>query len=83
VTRDFAIWVSLVVVGASCMLLHLFLLARTLRARELPLSLRWLSLFPPVTPVAAWHAGARTLTLLWAGSGLIYCALRFLAYGQH
>ena len=77
-TRDFAIWVSLVVVGAGCVVLHVALVLRALRARQISRALRWAALFPPVTPIAAWHAGARTLTLLWAGSGLIYGVLRVL-----
>jgi uncharacterized membrane protein YhaH (DUF805 family) len=63
------------------MLLHLSLLVRALRAQQVPRWLRLLAVLPPVTPIAAWQGGARVLTLLWAGAGLIYCALRALAGG--
>jgi len=79
VTREFAIWVSLVVIGAACVVLHVSLLFRALRARELPRALRWSALLPPVTPIAAWHAGARIRTLVWGACGLSYLALRMLA----
>jgi hypothetical protein len=79
VTRDAALLLSLVVVGASFLLVHLGLAVRAARCVTLAPALRVLSWLPPVTPVAGWLAGARALTLAWLAHGLVYSLLRSLS----
>jgi hypothetical protein len=78
VTRDAVLLCSLVLVGASFLLVHLGLSVRTARCATLSRSLRLLSWLPPVTPIAGWLAGARALTLVWLAHGLLYSFLRTL-----
>lgn len=77
-TRDAVLLSSLVLVGASFLLVHLGLSVRAARCVTLSRSLRLLSWLPPVTLVAGWLAGARALTLVWLAHGLLYSLLRAL-----
>jgi hypothetical protein len=81
-TRDAAVLLSLVLVGAGWLLVHLGLLLRLVRSRrEHPLSLplRLLAWLPPATPIVGWLVGARGLCALWTALGLAYLVLRGLA----
>jgi len=78
-TRELALFLSLIVVAACWLLLHVLLLRRALRADVLSRRVRLLAWLPPATPVVGWLAGARTLSLLWAGNALAYALLRSLA----
>jgi hypothetical protein len=75
-TRDIAVLLGLIVVGASWLIVHVLLMTRVARSRVLPTRVRLLALLPPLTPLLGWAAGARALTLAWAAHGLLYCLLR-------
>ena len=79
VSRDAAFLSALIVSGAALLVLHLALLLRAVRARQLPGWARALALVPVVTPVIGWQAGARGLCVAWGTCGLLYAALRVIA----
>jgi hypothetical protein len=79
VSRDAALLVSVIAIGAALFVLHAALLLRALTARQLSPWLRALALVPVVTPVAGWRAGARGLCVAWGTCGLLYAALRLFA----
>ncbi len=78
-TRDAAIFLALVIVGAGWLLVHLLLLLRIARARQVGWPLRLLAVLPPATPIVGFVARARGLSLLWALQGLGYLVLRSLS----
>jgi hypothetical protein len=78
-TRDLALLLALIGVGALFLLVHLALLARTVRAKKLPRAWRLLALIPPATPIAGWRAGARVLAVAWGVVAATYGVLRLLA----
>jgi hypothetical protein len=78
-TRDFALLMTLTVVGAVLLLVHVALLARAVRAKQLRREWRLAALLPPLTPVVAWKAGARALALLWAALLISNAILRSVA----
>ena len=69
----------LIAVGAGWLLVHFALLIRTLRAPGVSRRLCLLAFLPPATPVAGWLAGARGLSALWIGLGVLYVVLRSTA----
>jgi len=79
VSRDAALLLAVIAIGAALVVLHAALLLRALTARQLPPWLRALALVPVVTPVAGWRAGARGLCVAWGTCGLLYAALRVIA----
>ncbi len=62
----FAVW----------LLTHLVALARVLRSTLLSRKWKWWSLFPLVTPLAAWKIGARFIAIVWVMLGVLYVVLR-------
>jgi hypothetical protein len=78
-TRDFALLATLTLLGALLLLVHLALLVRAVRAKQLRREWRLLALLPPATPFVAWRAGARVLTVLWAALLISYAILRSVA----
>jgi hypothetical protein len=69
-SRDAAVLLAMVLVGAAWLLLHLVLFARIVRARRVAVWLRPLALLPPLTPVAGF------MSALWLSSSLwiLLCA---------
>jgi hypothetical protein len=78
-TRDFALLLTLTVLGALLLLVHLALLVRAVRAKQLRREWRLAALLPPLTPLVAWKAGARALAVLWAALLISYAILRSVA----
>jgi hypothetical protein len=78
-TRDFALLMTLTVLGAVLLLVHIALLVRAVRAKQLRREWRLLALLPPATPLVAWKAGARALALFWAALLISYAILRSAA----
>jgi hypothetical protein len=79
VSRDAVLLSLLIVSGAVLVVLHVALLLRALRARQLAGWMRAIALVPLATPVVGWRAGARKLCVAWGACGLLYGALRMLA----
>ena len=76
VQGDQAAWlVSVTLLGAGLLIVHVMLLIRTARS-ELSKLWRALAWLPPLTPVAGWMAGQRVLTGLWLVGALAYGMLR-------
>jgi len=78
-TRELTLLISLIVVGAGWVLVHLMLLARTARAPRLSKRLRLLAWLPLATPLVGWVAGARVLGVLWLVQALLYAWLHSVA----
>jgi hypothetical protein len=75
VTRDAATLLVLTLVGAVWLVVHCALVFRTLRATQLSLPVRALSLLPLATPVIGWRAGAYVQCVLWAVFAVAYGVL--------
>jgi hypothetical protein len=57
---------------------HVVALARVLRSPDLGRRMKVASLFPLVTPWAAWRCGARVVAVLWAALAVLYVVLRLM-----
>ncbi|MDD9938883.1 MAG: hypothetical protein OXT09_35165 [Myxococcales bacterium] len=78
-SRDAAVLLGLVIVGAAWLVSHLHLAVRVVRAAKLRPWLRVLSFVPPLTPVLGFMSGLRLLGGLWLLLALVYIVLRSLA----
>lgn len=78
-TRDVAVLLTLVALGALLVLFHIAICLRALRAPGLPVWLRWLAWVPPLTPYAGVRARASWLSVAWFIVGVAYLVLRSVA----
>jgi hypothetical protein len=78
-SHDVTLLLTLIILGAGWLFVHVLLLARCLRAPGLSRGFRLLALLPVATPVVGWYAGARVLSAIWIGCGVLYTGLQALA----
>jgi hypothetical protein len=74
-TAEFAHLISLVLFGALIPVMHLVLVRRAF-TDVTPHWKRALLFLPPATPVIAWMAGHKKVTVLWVLTLVTYVALR-------
>jgi dolichyl-phosphate-mannose--protein O-mannosyl transferase len=77
--RDVGFLVSLIVLAALLVVLHVWVWLRTLRAPRVPGLLRWFSWLPLVGPVIGLVVGPRVASVLWFIVLAAYLVLRRLA----
>ncbi len=73
-----AVWLLIgwILVGAALLVVHLVLLWLCVRAPNLSLAMKLLSLVPVATPVVGWVSGLRVQPILWVVLLGVYVALR-------
>lgn len=70
--------VTMVLVGAAWLVVHVVTLVQALRAEDLETRWRVLALVPPATPFVAWKGGKRIAPALWLGVLVCYVVLRIV-----
>ena len=63
---------------AALLFAHLLLIRSVFRS-QLTSTWKWASLFPLVTPIAAWKAQRRRTVMLWSALLFAYVTIRLLA----
>ncbi|MEM9194892.1 MAG: hypothetical protein AAGF12_37280 [Myxococcota bacterium] len=72
---------SLVVIGASFLVVHGIVLFVTLRAEDLEPRWKGAALIPFLTPAMAWKAGYRVWPIVWGALLIAYLVLRLVSGG--
>lgn len=73
---DVSLFIALTLAGAVLLVLQVSLAWFLLRSSRMNLALRWLGVLPPLTPLAAFAAGARVRAVLWCVVAAAYLVLR-------
>jgi hypothetical protein len=77
--RDTIFLLTLIVLGALLLVLHVALCLHALRAPGLPRLLRFFSWLPVLAPLTGFMSGAPVRALLWCIVAAAYVVLRTLA----
>jgi hypothetical protein len=79
VSTELALLIALVVVGAMWLVVHVAVVWKSFRAREIAWYYRLLALIPLAAPGVAWVAGSRVAPIVWGVLGAAYVTLRVVA----